>query len=467
MDVLLNQVAVGILGAFMGAFIIGVFFLKERERCAKALAIIEEREDAEVKLQERNTKLEASLEKLRKDYGDLEKLKLTIDTKEAALQKQIVDAEKIQKDKENTARETFKNMAQEILNEKVKTLGDNSHNLLKGVIDPLKTDISNFHKNIESKYESFLGKRISLAKEMRELVDMGGQLKSTSDSLIKALRTDSKAQGKWGELVLERVLEISGLRREHEFKTQQSYDTEEGFRVTPDATLNLTDGKVLFIDAKVSLTYYERYIRAENPLDQNDALQGLCEAFCKRIEELSDKEYAKVPSVDTLDFVILFAPIESALAAAAQVFSENQKQSLFEYAWGKGVIITTPLTLMPILKTIDLCWKKEYENKNSLEIASQASRLYSKFVGFVERLEKVGEAIGSSQDAFTDAMRALKFEKGNLIRRTENIRRLLKQPSKLKPEYLTELNDGEDIVEEFQEVEQTIEPIDQGETICE
>lgn len=381
---------------------------------------------------------ETTIDRLRINNTELEKLIAEYKTKQSSLEIRLKENDKEENSRREKALLEFDKLARTILDEKTKTFDETSKKTLNGLIEPLKGEIKVFQEKIETTHKEDLKDRSALKQEISSITIAGKELRNSSDSLARALRGDSKTQGKWGELILEKVLESSGLRKGHEFSIQVSYSGEEGEKLLPDVTLHLSNDKNIFIDAKVSLTHYDKYLNTENDIEKFSAEHALVNSFCERVKELSKKKYQTIPKVDTLDFVIMFTPIESALAIVIQNYDKENTETFFEYAWKKGVIIASPLTLMPVLRTIDLCWKAEYQNKNALKIADEASKLYDKFVGFLTKFDKVEDSIKKLNDNLQDAKRSLSEGTGNLITRTETIRKLLKKERKVSDSYLHE-----------------------------
>ena len=249
-----------------------------------------------------------------------------------------------------------------------------------------------------------------------------------AQNLVRALKGDTKAQGDWGEIQLERILERSGLRKGEEYTVQESFTTEEG-RKRPDVIVHLPENKKIIIDSKVSLVHYERFVSAETEEEKNLNLRSFIDSVKKHIKDLSDKKYQNLFDEGSLDFVLMFIPIEPAFSLAIQ-FGEN----LYVDAYDKNIVIVSPSTLLATLRTIANIWKQEYQNQNVLEIAKQSGALYDKFVGFVDDLVAVGNRIDQTKSSYVDAMKKLSEGSGNLINRAEKIKKLGAKTSKLLPQ---------------------------------
>ena len=257
----------------------------------------------------------------------------------------------------------------------------------------------------------------SLKEQLLNLKELNQQMTAEATNLTRALKGDSKMQGNWGELVLERVLEKSGLEKDREYFVQQSFQRDDGTRVMPDVVLHLPDSKKMIIDSKVSLIDYERYVNASEE-DRPLFLKAHVNSIRKHIEQLSDKNYQDLYDIESPDFVLMFIPIEPAFAVAI-----NDDNSLYNKAFEKNIVIVTPSTLLATLRTVDSMWSNEKQQQNALEIATQAGRLYDSFVNLTDDLLKVGNQINTVQNSYGTAMKKL-TGKGNLISRVENLKKL-------------------------------------------
>lgn len=261
------------------------------------------------------------------------------------------------------------------------------------------------------------------------LKEMNEQMSKETLNLTKALKGDSKMQGNWGELILERVLEKSGLEKGREYEVQQSFTTDEGNRVFPDVVINLPDGKKMIVDSKVSLTAYERYTNEEDDFQKTISLKEHINSIKRHVEQLSDKNYHDLYQMESPDFVLLFIPIESAFAIAL-----NEDNSLYNKAFERNIIIVTPTTLLATLRTIDSMWTNQKQQENALEIARQAGALYDKFEGFVADLIKIGKKMDEAKVEYSSAMTKLVDGKGNLIGSVERLKKMGAKAKKSLPE---------------------------------
>ncbi len=258
---------------------------------------------------------------------------------------------------------------------------------------------------------------------------MNAQMSKETLNLTKALKGDSKMQGNWGELVLERVLEKSGLEKGREYIVQQSFTTAEGNRVFPDVVINLPDGKKMIVDSKVSLTAYEKYINEEDDILKSGYLKEHINSIKRHVEQLGDKNYHDLYQMESPDFVLLFIPIEPAFALAL-----NEDTTLYNKAFEKNIVIVTPSTLLATLRTIDSMWANQKQQENALEIARQAGALYDKFEGFVADLIKIGKKIDESKIEYSGAMNKLIEGKGNLVTSVEKLKKMGAKAKKSLPE---------------------------------
>lgn len=323
----------------------------------------------------------------------------------------------------------FENLANKILEEKTNKFTEQNKENLKNILTPLQDKIQLFEKKVEDTHKESIDYHAALRQQILGLRQMNEQMSKETLNLTKALKGDSKMQGNWGELILERVLEKSGLEKGREYEVQQSFVTEEGNRVFPDVVINLPDGKKMVVDSKVTLTAYERYINEEDDDAKNQHLKEHIISLKRHVDQLSEKNYHDLYQMESPDFVLLFIPIESAFALAL-----NEDTSLYNKAFEKNIVIVTPSTLLATLRTIDSMWTNQKQQENALEIARQAGALYDKFEGFVADLVKVGNKIKDSKIEYDNAMSKLVEGSGNLINRVENLKKMGAKAKKAIPE---------------------------------
>lgn len=336
--------------------------------------------------------------------------------------------EEVEKLQEKFTKE-FENLANKILEEKTVKFTEQNKENLKNILSPLQDKIQLFEKKVEDTHKESIDYHAALRQQILGLREMNEQMSKETLNLTKALKGDSKMQGNWGELVLERVLEKSGLEKGREYEVQQSFVTEEGNRLFPDVVINLPDGKKMIVDSKVTLTAYERYINAEDETEKSQFLKEHLMAIKRHVDHLSEKNYHDLYQMESPDFVLLFIPIESAFALAL-----NEDTSLYNKAFEKNIVIVTPSTLLATLRTIDSMWTNQKQQENAVEIARQAGALYDKFEGFVSDLVKIGKKMDEAKVEYGNAMNKLFEGKGNLINSVEKLKKMGAKAKKALPD---------------------------------
>lgn len=332
----------------------------------------------------------------------------------------------------------FEILAQRIFQEKGNQLTERHHSALNQLIDPLRTQLGDFKRRVEDVYEKETRDRIALHAEIHHLKALNQRIAQEAVNLTRALKGDSKIRGTWGEVVLERVLERSGLQRGREYEVQLSLRDPAGRRYQPDAVVRLPEGKDVVIDAKVSLKAYEAYFSADEPLEKGRHLDAHLDAMRAHIRILAEKKYADLEGVRTLDFVLMFVPIEAAFLAAVEKDPE-----VFSEALEKNIMVVSPSTLVVTLRTIQNIWRHEYQNRHAMEIAQKAGALYDKFVGFVEALQEVGRMLERARGAYRAAHDRLAGGRGNLVRRAQELKDLGAKAGKHLPRPLLERAEDE------------------------
>jgi DNA recombination protein RmuC len=319
----------------------------------------------------------------------------------------------------------FENLANKILEEKSTKFTDQNKKNIEQILSPLQEKILSFEKRVEDTHKDTIERQSLLRQQIIGLKELNQQMSKETSNLTKALKGDAKMRGNWGELVLERVLEKSGLVKGSEYEVQQSFRTEDGKTVFPDVVVNLPAGKKMIIDSKVSLNAYERYVNEDDEQLQNSYLKEHLAALKKHVADLSAKNYHDLYRIESPDFVLLFVPIEPAFALAL-----NHDASLYSDAFDRNIVIVTPTTLLATLRTIDTMWQTEKQQKNALDIANAAGALYDKFVGLSEDLIKVGSQLDTVKKSYSASMNKLTEGSGNLIGRVEKLKRLGAKASK-------------------------------------
>ncbi|MCX6186957.1 MAG: DNA recombination protein RmuC [Bacteroidetes bacterium] len=325
----------------------------------------------------------------------------------------------------------FENLANKIFEEKTQKFADQNKTNLSEILTPLGEKIKDFEKKVNDVYVNESKDRASLKEQLNMLQSLNQQMSKETQNLTKALKGETKTQGNWGEFILESVLEKSGLVKDREYSIQQSFTTEEGKRYQPDVIINLPEGKTLIVDSKVSLVAYEKFWSSEDETEKTIALKEHLQSLRNHIKGLSDKNYQNLYEVKSLDFVILFVPIEPAFALAMQA-----DPALFNEAFDKNIVIVSPSTLLVTLKTVASIWRFEYQNRNAIDIAKKAGDLHDKFVGFVDDLIGFGHKMRDSQKAYEGAMNKLSTGAGNIVKRTDELRKLGAKASKSLPQTL-------------------------------
>lgn len=336
----------------------------------------------------------------------------------------------------------FENLANKILEEKTQKFTEQNKENLKNILSPLQEKILHFEKKVEDTHKESIDYHAALRQQIIGLKEMNEQMSKETINLTKALKGDSKMQGNWGELILERVLEKSGLEKGREYDVQQSFTNEEGQRIQPDVIINLPDGKKMVVDAKVSLTAYEKYTNETDDILQNQALKEHVASLKRHVDSLSQKNYQDIYQMESPDFVLLFVPIESAFALALQ-----EDNTLYNKAFEKNIVIVTPTTLLATLRTIDSMWANQKQQDNAIEIARQAGALYDKFEGFIQDLIKIGKKMDEAKGEYSNAMNKLVEGKGNLVTSIEKLKKMGAKAKKSLPENLLN-RAGDQFIEE-------------------
>ena len=327
----------------------------------------------------------------------------------------------------------FSKLANDILERKSQQFTEQNKVSLGHLLDPLKTQLTDFKGTVERVYVEEGEKRVALSEQVKQLAALNAQLSNDAIGLTNALKGSSKTQGNWGEMVLERILEAGGLRKGHEYRVQESHTREDGSRVIPDVILHLPEGKHLVIDAKVSLLDYNDHVNGAS--DEHREAAGLrhVNSIRTHFKGLSEKDYRSLHTLNTVDFVIMFVPIEPAF-----MLGISRDPNLWTQAWEKNVLLVSPSTLLFVVRTVSHIWKQEQQRDNVKEIARQGGELYDKFVGFVSDLSTVGKHLKKTQESYELTVGKLASGKGNLINRAERLRKMGLKVSKQLPNELVQ-----------------------------
>ncbi|WP_218599055.1 DNA recombination protein RmuC [Polaribacter sp. NJDZ03] len=323
----------------------------------------------------------------------------------------------------------FEVLANKILEEKSSKFTQQNQENLKIILNPLQEKIKVFEDKVDKTHKESIDYHAALRQQILGLKELNQQMSKETLNLTKALKGDNKTQGNWGELVLERVLEKSGLEKDREYYVQQSFTNDDGKRILPDVVIHLPDNKKMIVDSKVSLTAYEQYINEEDETLKAQFLKEHVASLQRHVHQLSEKKYEDIYKIESPDFVLLFIPIEPAFAVAI-----NYDNHLYNKAFEKNIVIVTPTTLLATLRTIDSMWNNEKQQRNALEIARQAGALYDKFNGLLGDLVGIGKRIDDSKNEYSNAMNKLFEGRGNLITSVEKLKKMGAKAKKAIPE---------------------------------
>ena len=394
--------------------------LAGRHELASDLATLEERlasrhaqlERLDMQLREKDGKLD----RLIQERTELEREKSRLATELKEETRRSGENLQVLHDARQEMQVQFENLANQIFAEKTRTFADQSKANLDTILTPFKEKIVEFEKKVTEVYAAEGRERHSLIKEVQRLQELNQKIGEDAENLTKALKGDARTQGSWGEIILERILEESGLRKGIEYDSQGGFRDAAGKLLKPDVVVHLPEEKDIIIDSKVSLVAYEKYVRTEDAEGKDRAVKEHLVSINAHLKNLESKKYDELPGVKSLDFVLMFIPIESAFMLAI-----DKDREIFRKAFDQNIMIVSPSTLLVTLRTIQNIWRYEYQNKNALEIADKAGNLYDKFVGFVADLEKVGEQIDHTRKAYDGAHNKLTSGKGNLIARAQTL----------------------------------------------
>jgi len=425
------------IGYFLGNYIRGLktkseqsALLEREQQLGNNLNILDEKlMGSEAEKNELRLEKERLGNQITRYEADLENLQL----------KNNEQKEEVEKLQEKFTKE-FENLANKILDEKSTKFTEQNQKNIKNILNPLQEKILLFEKKVEESRKENYGIHQALKEQLLNLQNQNLKITQEAENLTKALKGDSKMQGNWGELVLERVLEKSGLEKDRENSVQQSFTLEDGTRVLPDVIIHLPDGKKMIVDSKVSLTDYERYVNAEDDL-KDRFLKDHINSLRKHVDQLSAKKYEDLYEMESPDFVLLFVPIEPAFAVAI-----NNDSNIYNKAFEQNIVIVTPSTLLATLRTIDSMWNNEKQQRNAIEIARQAGALYDKFEGFVGDLTKVGKKMDDAKSEYKGAMNKLVEGRGNIITSIEKLKKMGAKAKKSIPDSILKRAEEDDFL---------------------
>ena len=385
----------------------------------RAAGLIAERDKADKLLQEERVRYDQATTNLNSELLSEKNRMAKAEEAFKAQRERLTEQERSIQEIQQKFQLEFQNIANKLLDEKSQKFVETNKTHLDILLNPLKENIKAFEEKVDKVYNMEAAERNTLKGVISQLMELNKLISNEAQNLTKALKGDSKKQGNWGEVILERVLERSGLVRDREYRMQASLISADGNRLQPDVIIDLPDEKHLIIDSKVSLVAYERLVNAESEDDRKLFSKAHVESIRNHVNGLSAKNYHDLYQINSPDFVLLFIPIESSFSFAVQLDAE-----LFSDAWEKRVVIVSPSTLLATLRTISSIWKQERQNRNVLEIARLSGAMYDKFVGFVGDMENIGKNIKQSQAAYDSAINKLTEGNGNLTKTAEKIKGL-------------------------------------------
>jgi DNA recombination protein RmuC len=418
-------VIVGICGFILG---LGLIWFVSRHRWAAGNQLLEDRAAQLDELKARLKQHEDANYRAR-----IAQLETLLESERRSISEKIALLEQAEKNMTTS----FENLANRIIEEKSKKFTEQNKLNIGEVLNPLREQLGDFRKKIEDVYDKESKDRLSLHHEITSLKSLNEQMSKDAINLTRALKGDSKKRGNWGEVILERVLEDSGLKNGREYETQGSFRDEDGKLFYPDVVVHLPNNKDVVIDSKVSLNAYERYCSTEDENGRKQALNDHITSIRNHVSGLQGKNYAELVKVNSLDMVLMFVPIEPALMLAFE-----QDENLYQDAFKQGIFLVSPSTLTMNLHIIHNMWRYEYQNRNAQQIAKSAGDMYDKFVGFVEALEDIGDKLDKAQSAYQTAHNRLIEGKGNLVKRAEDMRKLgLETSKKLPDNFINKISD--------------------------
>ena len=382
----------------------------------------------------KSAKYDERIQQLIDEKGKLREQVVEYETKLQAEQKAAAEKLKTLDDAKEKMKLEFEKLAEQILEKKTDKFGKQNKERLEAILNPLKQQLGDFKKKVEETYEKETRERHSLKTEITNLQKLNAKMSEEAINLTRALKGDSKSQGAWGEIVLERVLEASGLRKGSEYLTQESFRTEDRKLYRPDVIVKLPDEKDVIIDSKVSLTAYERYSSEDDPKLREKFAKEHLDSVKAHVNSLSAKSYEDLKEIKSLDYVLLFMPVEGAFRLAIEL-----DESIFLWAMEKNIMIVGPSSLLVTLRTVSKIWQYENQNRNAQLIAGRAEKLYSKFVLFVEEMEKMGKALDNANKHYDTAFNRLSKGSGNLVSMSQQLEKLgVKAKKQLSKELVEE-----------------------------
>ena len=418
---LILTIVIAFLTALLGFAV--AYFMSNKVRSAHSVV----QAQLEAKTLEAQNLL-AEVQALRAQVAEKLTLLATVEANNANLKEQLTVQKSEVEELQKKLTVEFENIANKILKERAAELSASSEKNIGAILNPLGDKIADFKKQVEEAFNTEMRDKMSLKEQLKTLTEQNTRISDEANNLTKALKGDVKKQGNWGEIILERVLETSGLTKGLEYEREKVVEGAQGEIYRPDVVVNLPDNKHIIIDSKVSLVAYERMSSAMTDEDYNAALKEHLSSIKKHVRELADKNYQNSMGVNTPDFVLLFIPIEASFSVAVQA-----DQALFSDAWDRKIVIVSPTTLLATLRTVASIWKQENQTKNALEIARLSGTMYDKLVGFVADWNKVKDNLDKAGKSCDEAMNKLKEGNGNVFRTADRIKQLGAKATKELP----------------------------------
>lgn len=419
---------VGIVAGFAAGFVLAFLIQKSKQALLAA-------QMASAQTEKDNAATE--LEKMRAELATKMVEQATTVTKMEGLKEQLAEQKQAMADLQKRLTTEFENMANRILKERAAELSETSKKDLGAILNPLKDNIAEFKQQVREAYSLEMRDKAGLREQLKLLTEQNARISDEANNLTKALKGDVKQQGNWGEIVLERVLEMSGLHIGREFEREAVSKDDNDANKRPDVIVHLPDNKHVVIDSKVSLVAYDRLVNAPDNAAYETALKDQVSSLKKHVNELAAKNYPNLPGLNAPDFVLMFVPIEAMFSVAV-----DADKNLFAYAWEKKIVIVSPTTLLATLRTIASIWQQENQTKNAFEIARLGGVLYDKMVGFIDDFQKIKRSLDAADKAYNDALGKMSTGKGNMLNTATRIKELGAKAGKTIPQNL--LQDAEE-----------------------
>ena len=410
-----------LLVALVVAFVALVMYVRERSARSRVTASEAAARQELVEQRAAEQELRTAMEGQRARVEQLVRRESSLATQVELQEKALTDLRREREDLKGELTKAFADIANKGLVEQGRAISDQQAKHLETVLAPFKARVDEFQRRVEEGQKESLTQHTNLLAQIRHLSELNTLVSQEANNLTRALKGDNQQQGAWGEVVLERLLEASGLRSPENYEMQHTTSNEDGARIRPDALVHLPDNKHIIIDSKVSLTAFTEFIEApEGSTERDAALQRHMVSIRNHVKGLSEKKYETM-DLPTPDFVLMFIPVESIFVSTLQL---DRNGELYNNAWNKRIILVSPSTLLATLRTIASIWKIEMQNKNAEEIARQAGNLFDKFVGFTEDLSKVGDYLDRASKSYGEAQKKLSTGSGNLVGRAQKLREL-------------------------------------------